>query len=69
MYMVGNDVTFDVISYDISNYTEFGIEEGELGIPPLIDYETMATFTQEMTGTGVLNPYLGNTRRQFKRRG
>jgi hypothetical protein len=58
VYGFGNDVTFDVISYDISNYTEFGIEEGELGIPPLIDYETMATFTQEMTGTGVLNPYL-----------
>ncbi|MGI6085067.1 MAG: hypothetical protein ACOYIF_06435 [Acetivibrionales bacterium] len=58
VYGFGNDVTFDVVKYDITKYANFGKKEDELGIPHLIDYETMATFTHEITGTGVLNPYI-----------
>lgn len=57
-YGFGNDVTFDVVAYDVSKYADFGKKEGEIGIPHLIDFETMATFTQKMTGTAVLNPYV-----------
>jgi len=57
-YGFGNDVTFDVVAYDVSKYADFGKKEGEIGIPHLIDFETMATFTQKITGTAVLNPYI-----------
>ena len=57
-YGFGNDVTFDVVAYDVSKFADFGKKEGEIGIPHLIDFETMATFTQKMTGTAVLNPYV-----------
>jgi hypothetical protein len=58
VHAFGNNLTFDVVSFELDKYTGYGKKEGDLGIPPLVEYESMATFTQEMTGTGVLNPYI-----------
>lgn len=54
----GNDITFDVISYDKGEYANYNVKEGEPGIVPLVEYETMALLSPEMTGAGVINPFL-----------
>jgi hypothetical protein len=54
----GDNISFDVVSYDIENYSNYGVKEGEIGIAPLVKYESMALLSPEMTGAGVLNPYL-----------
>jgi len=57
-YGFGNDVTFEVVSYDIDKYAKYGREEQEITIPHLVKFESMATFTHEVTGAGILNPYV-----------
>lgn len=54
----GNDISFDIVPYDIESYSNYGVKKGEIGIAPLVKYETMALLSPEMTGTGVINPYL-----------
>lgn len=54
----GNDITFDVVSYDKNEYANYDVKEDEPGIVPLVEYESMALLSPEMTGAGVLNPYL-----------
>lgn len=58
VHAFGNNLSFDVVPYDLDKYTGFGVKEGDIGIPHLVEHESMAIFTQEMTGTGVLNPYI-----------
>lgn len=50
------DLSFDVISYDIEAYSDYGLKDGEAPIAPLVSYESMALLTPEMTGSGSLNP-------------
>lgn len=52
----GNNIIFDVIPYDINDYTDYGLKKDELGLAPLVEYETMALLSPEMTGTGIVNP-------------
>jgi hypothetical protein len=54
----GNDISFDVVPYEIESYSNYGVKKGEIGIAPLVKYETMALLSPEMTGAGVINPYL-----------
>ncbi|NLX64855.1 MAG: hypothetical protein GX022_08815 [Clostridiaceae bacterium] len=57
-YGFGNDVTFDIVAYDAQKFAKFG-RIGDTGNPNLIDYETMAAFAHEITGSALLNPYVG----------
>lgn len=56
MNAYANSVSFDVVPYDINTYTSYQVPEGSVGIPPLVEYESMALLSPEMTGGGVLNP-------------
>lgn len=57
-YGFGNNVTFEVVSYDIGKYAKYGMGDDKPGIPHLIKFETMATFTHEVEGVGMLNPFI-----------
>ena len=52
----GNDVVFDIVPYNGDTYVDYGLKEGELGLAPLLSYETMALLSPEMTGTGIIDP-------------
>jgi len=56
MNVFANNIVFDVVPYDIEEYSDYGVPQGEIGISPLIEYESMALLSPEMTGGGVLNP-------------
>ena len=53
-----NNLSFEIVPYDKESYSRYGI--GEDGVPdvPLVDYESMALLSPEMTGSGVVNPYI-----------
>ena len=58
VYGFGRDVTFDVVAYDAEKFAGFGELGSDNGVQNPTDYETMATFAQEMTGSAVFNPYI-----------
>lgn len=58
VYGFGRDVNFDVVAYDAEKFAGFGELGSDKGVQNPIDYETMATFAQEMTGSAVFNPYV-----------
>lgn len=53
-----NNLSFEIVPYDKESYSRFGL--GEDGVPdvPLVDYESMALLSPEMTGTGFVNPHI-----------
>lgn len=50
--------TFDIVGYNIETYSEFGITEGELPIPPLVQYDSMALATAQMSGEGSIDVFV-----------
>ncbi|MGI6152129.1 MAG: hypothetical protein ACOYIR_09320 [Christensenellales bacterium] len=53
-----NDLSFELVPYDIEEYSRYGIAEDDIPLAPLVRYESMALLSPEMTGGGVLNPYV-----------
>lgn len=50
-------LSFDIVPYDIQNYAHYGLADGELAMPELVQHESMALLSPEMTGVGELNPF------------
>lgn len=53
-----NNLSFQIVPYDKEKYSRYGIGENEAPVVPLVDYESMALFSPQMTGSGVLNPHV-----------
>jgi hypothetical protein len=51
-----DNLSFEIVPYDIESYSHFGVGEGEIPVAPLVKYESMALLSPVMTGSGVLNP-------------
>lgn len=58
MNAYASSITFDVVPYDINEYSDYEVPQGQIAIPPLVEYESMALISPEMTGSGILNPSL-----------
>lgn len=56
MHAFANNLSFELVPYDIEAYSRYDVGEGEAPIAPLVSYESMALISPEMTGGGVLNP-------------
>lgn len=53
-----NNLRFEIVPYDRETYARYEI--GEDGVPdvPLVDYESMALLSPEMTGRGLVDPHV-----------
>ena len=51
-----NNLSFEIVPYDKEKYSRYGIGKDEAPDVPLVEYESMALISPEMTGSGVLNP-------------
>jgi hypothetical protein len=49
------DLTFDVVGFDNEKYSEYGLEGDLPPLAQLVQYQSMALVTPQMTGTGTLD--------------
>lgn len=50
--------TFDLVGYDIETYSRYSLKEGEAPIMPLVQYDSMALATPEMSGEGSIDVFV-----------
>lgn len=50
--------TFDIVVYNIETYSEFGVNEGEAPLAPLVQYDSMALATPQMSGEGSIDIFV-----------
>lgn len=58
IHAFANNLSFELVPYDVDSFSRYGIGEGDAPIAPLVQYESMALISPEMTGGGVLNPFV-----------
>jgi hypothetical protein len=51
-----NNLSFEIVPYDKEEYSRYGLKKDDPPLVPLVEYESMALFSAEMTGTGIVNP-------------